>query len=289
MPYIIGVILILSIGIGIGWSLAPESSSHTIETVSDSSQSVDATNIKEINSKLNDLVLQLENERQARKHLQQSLAQLRQDLKKTGIENLSEDITEALPDETTVSDPASAANVASAQMNQFGVQNVSDREQALLSVGLDNADIDKIDKRIEQQEMQQLYLQNKARREGWYGTQRYFEESRNLSSNSNIYREELGDDRYDRYLYESGQNNRVLVQSVISGSPAEQVGLIEGDVIYRYGDKRIFGWNDLTSATAEGDPSQVIRIEIKRKDQSLEFYVKRGPLGIRLGSDRVNP
>jgi S1-C subfamily serine protease len=137
--------------------------------------------------------------------------------------------------------------------------------------------------------MQQLYLQNQARREGWYGTRRYFEELRKSEGKENIYRQELGDDQYDKFLFESGQNNRVIATDVLSGSPAEKVGIKSDDIILSYDGKRIFSWNDLTTATAEGDPQQLARIEVIRDNQPIEFYLKRGPIGIRLGSKKIQP
>lgn len=280
MPYLIAAITLVTLGAGIGWNLAPDTPDNAVEPLHITSDT-SSSELKAIETKLNELILQLENERQARQALQKTVARL-----SSSFERRSDaDAT----DETPVIDNATTAHTPNMNFGNMTLPEPVDAQQTLLALGLDNAEIETLEKRTEQQEMEQLYLQNQARREGWYGTRRYFEESRKLESNTNIYREELGDDRYDKYLFQSGQNNRVIAQSIISGSPAEQTGMQAGDIIYRYGDKRIFSWNDLTSATADGDPQQVVRLEIIRDGQMLEFYMKRGPLGIRLGSDRVSP
>ena len=162
-------------------------------------------------------------------------------------------------------------------------------QQVLLSMGISQTTLDNIKQREEQRELDQLYLRNQATREGWIGTTRYTEESTKLSRQSNFYRDELGDEKYDRYLFESGQFNRVTVQSVISASPAANAGIEAGDIIFSYDNERLFTWMELTTLTSQGTLGETIAIRVQRNGEPLEVYVPRGPLGIRLSGTRVNP
>lgn len=44
-------------------------------------------------------------------------------------------------------------------------------------------------------------------------------------------RAEIGGQAYDRYLFETGDVNRVKISGLILGSTAEQSGLMPGDII----------------------------------------------------------
>jgi len=102
-------------------------------------------------------------------------------------------------------------------------------------------------------------------------------------------RSEIGDNAYDRYIYTLGQANRVEVTSVIPGSPAEQAGILSGDIILDYADKRIFNWSELRDATAEGELGDYIQVNVLRKNSRISLLLPRGPLGVRMGSKRLNP
>lgn len=162
-------------------------------------------------------------------------------------------------------------------------------KQVLISLGLDETVTERIQQREEKEEMDRLYLRNTAIREGWFGTEKYFEKTREFNNTSNIYREELGDENYDYYLFNSGQNNRISVLSVISNSPAENAGIIKGDIISKYNHENIFSWSDLTRATTDGELGQQVSIIIERNSEQIELFVPRGPLGIRLKNIKVNP
>lgn len=159
----------------------------------------------------------------------------------------------------------------------------------LVSMGVNNENASRIQRLAEKKEMEQLYLRNTAVREGWFGTEKYFEKTRELDLKSNIYREELGDDKYDQFLYASQLTNRITVQSVLSESPAEIAGLQSGDYILSYDSKRVFNWSDLTALTANGAAGESIPVEVQRNGQVLQYFIARGPLGIRLSSERINP
>ena len=286
MPYFISALVLLTIGIGLGWGLSRDDDPAAEDSQSFTSSQSSGDSIHTLSTKIDELTLQLENERQHRVSLENDLIKLRKLVTANITQNPAITAHGDISNDTSPLPEDDSANIAQANTLENGMTKI---QQALIAVGMDGDLMERIEQRVEKQEMQQLYLQNQARREGWYGTSRYFEEQRKADSEDNVYREELGDERYDKFLFETGQNNRVTAYNVLSGSPAEKVGMQANDIVYSYNDKRIFSWDDLTRATAEGDPQQVVRIEVIRDGEPLEFYLKRGPLGIRLGSLKVNP
>ncbi|MDH5472358.1 MAG: hypothetical protein OEY61_05825, partial [Gammaproteobacteria bacterium] len=101
----------------------------------------------------------------------------------------------------------------------------------LLKAGVTEMMAQDIVDRMSQHEFQLLELHDRARREGYLNTSRYAKERRELMTTSPSLKAAIGDDTYDRYLYITGQNNRVVVTSVMSDSPADQLGVQADDII----------------------------------------------------------
>ena len=102
-------------------------------------------------------------------------------------------------------------------------------------------------------------------------------------------REELGDAAYDRYLYATGEDNRVRVDGIIPGSVAELAGLQPGDLIETYAGQPLFGYADLRDATAGGERGDLVRVQVRRGGQVLDLNLSRGPLGVQLDTARAEP
>ncbi|MGD8567196.1 MAG: PDZ domain-containing protein [Gammaproteobacteria bacterium] len=185
-------------------------------------------------------------------------------------------------DDTPTGQASHAITTTSQETNWFN-------EQALVDAGIDPGRVDYIKDAFEQAEMEKLYLRDQATREGWMGTQRYRDKAKQIADRTKALRSELSGSEYDAYLYATGQSNRVVVQSVLGGSPADNAGVQTGDIILQYGNERIYNWNDLTTATREGDPDTTVAVTIERNGQQQQVYVPRGPLGIRLTTDSVAP
>lgn len=168
-------------------------------------------------------------------------------------------------------------------------ENEMDREAQLVAAGLDPQQAKNVMRFLGEIEMERLYLQDQATREGWMGTSRYRKEFMALRQREKNIRQELGEDEYDKYLFGSRQKNRVAIQSLIEGSPAQDVGIQVGDIVYSYAGKRLFMINDLKNATTEGTGGELVPIQIVRDGDTMDFYIPRGPLGVRLKSDRVRP
>ena len=140
-----------------------------------------------------------------------------------------------------------------------------------------------------QQQMDLLYLRDQASREGWLNTPRYAQAVREFSNATGSMREEVGLDTYDRFLFAAGHSNRVVLHSVIESSPAQAIGLQPGDTIVTYDGTRILSVHDLQAATTAGEPDVPVVIEVDRGGQLMEFEIARGPIGVTLGTRRVEP
>lgn len=159
----------------------------------------------------------------------------------------------------------------------------------LIKGGIDPVIAEDIVRRKNRIELMRLELQDRAKRENYLNTQRYFDELQEINKQDISLREELGDDRYDEYLYTSKQNNRIRITSVMLGSAAEQVGIQRGDIVISYDNNRMFSWQELKEATTEGQLGEYVSINIYRSGEIYNFLVPRGPLGVQLGATRLQP
>jgi len=161
--------------------------------------------------------------------------------------------------------------------------------QSLVKAGIDAELAATIVRRRNQIDMKILQLRDRASREGYLNTARYSRELNELREQDISLRDEIGDDYYDNYLFANRQNNRVKVASVMMGSPAEESGMMDGDMIQSYDNRKMFNWNELQDATSRGQRDEYVNVTVLRKGQLVNLWVPRGPLGIRLGSARIKP
>lgn len=137
-------------------------------------------------------------------------------------------------------------------------------------------------RRLEAQaEMRQIEVDDRARREGWINTQRYFAEANRLQTGGDTVRKELGDDAYDRYLYAANRSNRIAVTSVIPTSPAERAGFQAGDRILTYGGERIFTPQQMIDLRSSGELGAPVTVEVMRNGQLVQITMPRGRWGPR--------
>lgn len=159
----------------------------------------------------------------------------------------------------------------------------------LIKGGIEPGFAEDIVRRKNSIELKRLELQDRATRGGYLNRQRYYDELANINRQEINLRDELGDDLYDEYLYNSKQNNRIKIISVMLGSSAEQAGIRKGDIVLSYDNKRIFSWRELKAKTAEGQLGEYVSISIYRNGEVFSFSVPRGPLGTQLGATRLAP
>ena len=168
-------------------------------------------------------------------------------------------------------------------------RNASPNRENLVASGMTPDLADEILRRMSQEDFRRLELQNLIQRSDASARREYRKELRELNANKISLRSELGDDDYDKYLFVSGQNNRVKVRSVMAGSPAESSGFQNDDVILYYDNKKILSWPDIRAATIEGDIGSYTSVEILRDGQQMSLMVPRGTLGVQLDATQIEP
>ena len=170
------------------------------------------------------------------------------------------------------------------------VQTFSTSVEALIATGIPSGQAALIQSRLDEYDLKQLYLKDRASREGWLNTARYRKEQRQAQNAYRELRPELGDDVYDRMLYALGQSNRVVVRDIMQNSSAEQYGLQANDRVYEYDGQRVFTGQELNDlVTQGGDAGTLVLVRVQRGEQPLDFYLPRGPIGIRLATSRELP
>ncbi len=221
------------------------------------------------------LQLELQQARRAREQLETRLGALQKRVQELEYAGATEDViteTTASLSPRTETEPVVRSSV-----------------QALLDAGISKEQADWIQERLDEIELQQLYLRDRATREGWLNKPRYNKERRELQNAVTELRGEIGDDTYDRLLYSLGRANRVVIRDILQNSPAAQYGLEGGDQIIEFDGQRIFGSNELSSLVTQGGAGVMTLLRVKREGAIHDIYLPRGPLGIRMSSARVVP
>lgn len=171
-----------------------------------------------------------------------------------------------------------------------GTQGSSERTvQSLVAAGLDSQTAGDIQVRRDQYQLARLELFDQATREGWIESDDFNERLSELDEQRVDLRDELGESAYDQYLFESGRNNRVGIDSVINGSAAQLAGIQRGDIMFSYADARVFSTRELQAATRAGSRGEYVQVSFERSGQILSADLPRGPLGVTLRSARVAP
>jgi len=161
-------------------------------------------------------------------------------------------------------------------------------EQALIDSGMGSSQASELKGHFEQLEMERLYLRDRSIRESW-SREKYREAVQSLDSKEGELENQLGESMYDSYLYASGRPNRVSVTSVFPSAQAGIAGIVSGDHLIRYDNQRIYNGFDLREATSGGNAGDTVALEVEREGKTIQFYLVRGPLGIRMNSVSVAP
>jgi hypothetical protein len=161
----------------------------------------------------------------------------------------------------------------------------------VLAAGFSPEEVARFRARLDELELERLYLRDRAAREGWLDTPRFREQSDALGRAFLGLRDEFDEGLYDWVLYATGHPNRVAVTEVLSGSAAEAAGLRGGDVIVRYDQRLVLSPGELRDATAAGRAGELVAVEVQRRGDPapLRVFVPRGPLGVRMVPARVEP
>jgi hypothetical protein len=173
------------------------------------------------------------------------------------------------------------SDVSSPEKNWFN-------EQALIDGGMGSSQASDLKLFFEKLELDGLYLRDQSIRESW-SREKYREEMQTLASKEDELKGQLSESTYDSYLFASGRPNRVAVTSVFASAQAGIAGVVPGDHIIRYDNQRIYNGFDLQEATTSGNISDTVALEVEREGETIQFYLARGPLGIRMNSVSVAP
>jgi hypothetical protein len=215
-------------------------------------------------------------------HLETELSEVKQQLQE--IESTLQGITNT----AIRSEIISPAKTRTSQFSSALTQRLYNLE-TLIRGGIDPSIAEDIVRRKNSIELKRLQLQDIATRENYLNTQQYYDELDTINDQDISLREELGDERYDEYLFNSKQNNRIRIASVMLGSAAEQAGIQKGDVVLSYDNNRMYTWQELKDATTQGQLGEFVSISIYRNGDIFSFSVPRGPLGTQLGATRLEP
>ena len=161
--------------------------------------------------------------------------------------------------------------------------------EALIATGIPTEQAALIQARLDEYDLNQLYLKDRASREGWLKTARYNKELRQAQNAYRELRPEIGDDAYDRMLYALGRVNRVAVRDIMQNSTAEQYDLRANDRIIEYDGQRVFTSQELNALVTQGATGALVLVRVQRDEQQLDFYLPSGPIGIRLAPSRELP
>lgn len=161
--------------------------------------------------------------------------------------------------------------------------------QTLMEAGISEEHATWIQGRLDEAELEKLYLRDRATREGWLNKPRYRKELQPYQNILTELRTEVDDDIYDRLLYTQGRTNRVVILDTMQNSAAAQYGLQSGDQIIEYDGQRIFSTNELSSLVNQGSVGVMTLVRVKRDGVIHDLYLPRGPLGIRMRSARLHP
>ena len=219
----------------------------------------------------------LQNEISARQSLQQKFEVLSRQLNE--FEANMQFFSGAKDSEQVANDNKSDVSVA--DDNWFNVQ-------ALIDSGMANTRASELKAYFEQLEIERLYLRDQSIRESW-DRQKYRDARLTLANKEDDLKNQLSESEYNAYLYASGQANRVAVTSVLASAQAGIAGIMPGDHVIRYDNQRIYNGFDLREATSGGNIDDSVALEVERDGETLQFYLPRGPLGIRMNSVSVAP
>lgn len=192
----------------------------------------------------------------------------------------------------SIDQEAANTQIAGHTRQRFRTGRRLTREQRLHNLqtaGLDQQSADALLARQDEQRLAELELFDRAAREAWLDSDQFQTALEDLQAQTPDLRDELGTDAYDRYLFASGQSNRVRVSEVISGSAAEINGIQTDDVIIIYAQNRIFTLDELQQATRDGNRGEPVTVVVQRDQELLELIVERGPLGVQLTRDSLAP
>lgn len=168
--------------------------------------------------------------------------------------------------------------VSAAQINTSGSELLLAQLQ---NAGFNENEVEEISAKRDQLRLKRLQLRDKAIREGWFRSESWVRQVRDLDADAEV-RKTIGDQRFDDYLVATGRTNRVRIDELMTGSAASQAGLLPGDLIHRYADSRVFTGAELRGLTTGGRFGENTALTVLRNGELIDLTVPRGPLGVTI-------
>jgi len=283
---VIYISLALAVGVAVGTMMqsGPETSDLTVTTSIDTTatmagdrNSVDDSDPARLVADIVELERLLQYEIYARQNLEKKFEFLSQQV--ASFDSGSQSFMETESTESVSSDGESDVSIT--DRDWFN-------EQALIDSGMGSSQASELKGHFEQLQMDRLFLRDRSIRESW-SREKYREALQSLDSKEDELENQLGESMYDSYLYASGRPNRVSVTSVFPSAQAGIAGIVSGDHIVRYDNQRIYNGLDLREATTGGNAGDAVALEVERDGKTIQFYLARGPLGIRMNSVSIAP
>ena len=271
LPLLVALVIGGLIGVWFAacWQAAPDTPAVATGKTPDAGTS--SQNYDSLETVLDGVRADLQREIEAREALEMQLIRLEATITRQATETVT-----VAPRDNEIPDPDETAALAGLD--------------ALLDAGIDAGTATWLQEQIDSMDMDELWLNDRAVREGWRRSGRYMKEKQAIRARLATLRDELNDeDTWDRLLYATNRNNRVILQHIMRNSPAEQYGLQSGDSIISYDGQRIFTSQELAKATTGGLVGTMVLVEVERDGQRLNLSLPSGPIGGRLQSARVRP
>ncbi len=90
------------------------------------------------------------------------------------------------------------------------------------------------------------------------------------------------------YITCDTENNQIVVLSPIAGSPAEEAGIMQGDIITKVNDVEYSGEQiDEVAEIMKGELDSKVKIEIKREGKTLTFEIERKEIRMNAVTSRI--
>ncbi len=229
-----------------------------------------------IEQRLRELERAVSEERQARQLLQEELVYLTAELDELRPVPQSRDAVSR--DEAA----AESGALAASERRSFQRGSRPSRSEQLVAAGFAPDRAAWIEQRESQLQLELLEARYEAQRNGDYDDYRRMRES-----STDVLRDELGPNDYERYLEGIGRPTTITVSSVMDGSPAQNAGLRPGDEIVSYAGNRTYSMTDLNQATLEGQAGQTVLVDIVRDGVPMQVALPRGAVGITGGRRRT--
>lgn len=154
------------------------------------------------------------------------------------------------------------------------------KRQILVSGGFSNEEANWVAEQESQVELEYLFQQHRWQRDALAKQSSSENPWIRQTNRSNMLRERLGDDAYERYLKANGAPAVAEVRSIIENSPADAAGLQAGDKITAYNGQRVFDMRDVRRLTFQGEEGEPVLLEVERDGNSLQLSIPRGPIGV---------